>query len=296
MKWVSWAVFALLLGCAGVRPNAEPSTPSPRKPAPVTAPEPTPTAIAEAPPAPQRTFSQPVVEAAATRAMVLVYHEFDYGPEKLSVTTKNLEIQLDWLEQNGIEIISLSELLDYLDGNLQLPAKVAVITIDDAWKSTYTRAWPILKRRGVRFTIGVPTGVVNDPRHAPVMTWAELKEISDSGLGEIASHGHMHRAIPRLSGRLLKEELELSRDIITERIGKPPVAYFYPLGAFSHWAAKQVRRAGYRAAFRATGAPISVGSGSRWWLPRMGVFHGDNAFTLAAFFSKKRLARVRRDP
>jgi peptidoglycan/xylan/chitin deacetylase (PgdA/CDA1 family) len=239
-------------------------------------------------------FVNPVVEPRETRAMVLVYHEFNRGSDKLSVKTRDFEDQLDWLEENGVEIVSVSELLDFLDGKLALPARVAVITIDDAWKSVYVHAWPILQRRKVRFTIGVPTGMLEDPKNAPVMSWDQVREMVGSGLAEVASHGHMHRALSHLSGRWLKEELELSRDLIEKRIGKKPVAYFYPLGAFNEIAGKRVKAAGYRAGFRATGAPIFLGSGSRWWLPRMGIFRGDGAWIVARFFSKKRLAQVRR--
>ena len=78
-----------------------------------------------------------------------------------------------------------------------------------------------------------------------------------SGLCEIASHGHRHRALPVLSKRLAAEELELSAEIITEQTGVRPFAYFYPMGALDAASMKSVLLAGYRAAFSAKGGPIA---------------------------------------
>ncbi|MCA9596232.1 MAG: polysaccharide deacetylase family protein [Myxococcales bacterium] len=220
-----------------------------------------------------RRFREPVVAPEHTRAIVLLYHGFDDGRDKLSVKSSAFERQLGWLADNHVEIVSTSELLDYLEGRRWLPERVAVITIDDGRRSVFRRAWPILARHGARFTVGLPTGVLSDPKNAPVMSWSEVRQMVASGLCEVASHGHMHRSLPKLEGKKLAEELNLSRRIIERETGRPPVAYFYPLGAFDRGAARQVERAGYRAAFRASGAPVTLGSGSRFWLPRASVVY-----------------------
>src|SRR4029077_11447061 len=120
------------------------------------------------------------------------------------------------------------------------------------FQSVYAAAWPVFRARRTRFTVGLVTGLIEDPKNAPVMTWDEVREMTGSGLCEVASHGHMHRALAAFSGRLMTEEIELSRDLIREPLGRPPVAYFYPLGSFSPRTAHELSKAGYRAAFRAT--------------------------------------------
>lgn len=263
----------------------------------VSPPEP---ALASAPTPAQREFAEPVVPRSETRALVLLYHAFNRGAQPLSVRARDFDEQLGWLADNHVEIVSTSELLDFLEGKLALPARVAVISIDDGLASVYSKAWPILKRRQVRFTVGIPTGMLEDPQNAPVMTWEQVREMVASGLCEVASHGHMHRRLVNLSGKRRWEELELSRDLIRERVGAAPVAYFYPLGAYDPVSAEAVQKAGYRAAFRATGAPIAAGSGSHYWLPRVSIFHGEPAGVLAHYFRPKFLGQVsysaRRDP
>ncbi len=220
-----------------------------------------------------RRFREPVVEPKQTRAVVLLYHGFDDGRGKLSVKSSAFERQLQWLEDNHVEVVSTSELLDFLEGRRWLPARVAVITIDDGRESVYRHAWPILERRGLRFTVGLPTGVLTRPGKARVMSWDQVRQMVASGLCEVASHGHMHRNLVQLEGQKLFEELTLSRRIVERETGRPPVAYFYPLGAFDRRAARQVQGAGYRAAFRASGAPVALASGSRFWLPRASVVY-----------------------
>jgi peptidoglycan/xylan/chitin deacetylase (PgdA/CDA1 family) len=273
----------------GARPTASaPAVPDLAESAPATSPAP-------APNEPPR-FHEPLAPREKTRAIVLLYHAFNRGAQQLSLKSSDFERQLEWMENNHVEIVSTSELLDFLEAKRDLPERVAVITLDDGLESVYRHAWPILKRHKTRFTLGLPTGMIEHPRGAPVMSWDQVREMVASGLCEVASHGHMHRRLKGLSGRLLHEEVELSRDLITERIGAPPVAYFYPLGAFDPASAKALRDAGYRAAFRASGAPIAAGSSSPMWLPRLTLFRGESWLTVANYFTPRFLGQVSYDP
>jgi peptidoglycan/xylan/chitin deacetylase (PgdA/CDA1 family) len=119
--------------------------------------------------------------------------------------------------------------------------------------------------------------------------------MTESGLCEIASHGHMHRRLVGLEGRRLYEELELSRQIIRKQLGSEPVAYFYPLGAYDVRSAGEVEQRGYRAGFRASGAPVALGASSSFWIPRTSVFHDDGEH-IGYYFSERFLGQVRAAP
>lgn len=246
---------------------------------------------------PRASFREPIAPRSETRVVVLLYHAFNRGPQPLSVRATDFDEQLGWLEDNHVEIVSTSELVSFVHGELDLPARAAVITIDDGLASVYEHAWPVLRRRGVKFTLGLPTGTLEEPKNAPVMTWAQVNEMVASGLCELASHGHLHRSLVNLSGPKLREEIELSAELIGERTGRAPVAYFYPLGAYDAHSSRALKGAGYRAAFRASGAPIAAGSGSPYWLPRVSVFHGEGGASLSRFFANRRfLGQVSYDP
>jgi peptidoglycan/xylan/chitin deacetylase (PgdA/CDA1 family) len=240
----------------------------------------------------ERSMRQALVEPEETRITVLLYHAFDRGKDPLSVSSARFERQIVWLVEHGVEVVALSELLEFLEGRRRLPKRVAVITIDDGVKSVHERAWPILKRHGIRFTLGLPTYYMQTPENAPMLSWEQVAEMLASGLCEIASHGHRHRALPVLGKRLAAEELELSADIIAQQTGTRPSVYFYPLGALDNASMKSVLLAGYRAAFSAKGGPIAIGSSPLMRIPRTSIFHDDDLGMLAYYFSERFYERL----
>ncbi len=228
-------------------------------------------------------FKHPVVEAHRTRAVVLLYHGFDRGSDPLSVSSFNFKRQMQWLKDNRVEVVHLSHLVLFLNGKLLLPERVAVISMDDGMSSVYRRAWPILKQLDLPFSLGITTGLVEDKKRF-TMSWEQVREMHDSGLVEIASHGHRHRALANLPQALVDEELTRSRRLLEQRLGVTPSVYFYPLGSMDRRARDLVAQAGYDAAFTATGAPIALGSAHLGEVPRTSVFYSDSIARFSYFF------------
>jgi peptidoglycan/xylan/chitin deacetylase (PgdA/CDA1 family) len=226
-----------------------------------------------------------------TRAVVLLYHAFDVGPEPLGLSSQRFEQQLERLERDGVVVVPLSALVEFLEGSRELPERVAVITIDDAHRSVYHKAFPILKRKAVPFSLGVPTAFV-EKRGTPTLRWSQIREMIDSGLCELASHGHRHRRLGVLDARAAAEELELSRELIERETGVRPSAYFYPLGAVDSTAERRVHTAGYRAAFGATGGAIAFDAFPRFRVPRTTVHHHDRAERIGWLFTPAFLERL----
>jgi len=237
-------------------------------------------------------FRLPLVSPERTRAVVLLYHAFDVGADPLSVSSDRLERQLGWLNQSNVELVSITELVEFLEGARQLPERVAVITIDDGLRSTYTKAWPILRRHHARFAVGIPTALMEEPKGFPLMSWSQVREMVDSGLCEVASHGHAHRRLVGLPERLAEEELVRSAQILEREIGQRPIVYFYPLGMSDAEAEARVHAAGYRAAFSATGGAVALGSSSLLRVPRTGIFHEDTVGRFSWYFGPEFLQRL----
>ncbi len=237
-------------------------------------------------------FRLPLVSPERTRAVILLYHAFDVGADRLSVSSERLESHLGWLGQSNVELVSITELIEFLEGSRQLPERVAVITIDDGLRSTYTKAWPILRRHQARFSVGIPTGLVEEPKEFPLMNWAQIREMVDSGLCEVASHGHAHRRLVGLPARLAEEELVRSAQILERETGRQPIAFFYPLGMSDAEAEARVHAAGYRAAFSATGGAVALGSSSRLRVPRTGIFREDTVGRFSWYFGTEFLHRL----
>ncbi|GAI07000.1 unnamed protein product, partial [marine sediment metagenome] len=86
------------------------------------------------------------VYAQETIIPILTYHNFTKGEgSSYSINVGEFEKQMNYLATHNYSVISLSELIKGLrDG--QLPPKPVVITIDDGFKSSFTLAYPILKK------------------------------------------------------------------------------------------------------------------------------------------------------
>ena len=114
----------------------------------------------------------------------------------------------------------------------------------------------------------------------------------DSGLCEVASHGHAHRRLVGLPDHLAEQELVQSREILERETGQQPIAFFYPLGITDAEAEARVRAAGYRAAFSATGGAVALGSASTLSVPRTGIFHDDTVGRFSWYFGTEFLERL----
>jgi peptidoglycan/xylan/chitin deacetylase (PgdA/CDA1 family) len=229
-------------------------------------------------------FVNPVVEPEFTRVRVLMYHSFGwFGQQRPSVTPYAFRVQLAWLRDHHVEVVRVSQLLDYLDGQLPLPLRVAVITIDDGERNAYTVAYPLLKEYGFPFALAVPTEAVQQRARRGTLSWENLREMLDSGLCELISHSHTHSNLTLHHDRAVRRELELSRDLLEQHTGARPQAFAYPLGAYSSRIMELARAAGYRAAFVAQGAPVTAAT-PRFEIPRYAVEQDTNIFAFAYFF------------
>lgn len=312
-RTLSAALLALTAGCAATYPEAslpldkpsieasdperDPAPRTPLLPAAAAAPEPprpaSPLIPFEPPPfaaapRPNRTFLSPTVPREQTRAVVLAYHLFGNIQSPLAVETERFDEQLRWLVENRVDIITAAELSSFLDGDLLLPERVAVVTLDDGHSTVYARAYPLLKKHHIRFTLALNTEAI-EGRRPEAVTWANVNEMLASGLCEIASHSHIHGHMDRLTEASNRREVSLSRDILEARTGVRPEVFVFPFGGHTPRVRELVREAGYRAAFT-VGGPAVTGGSPRFHLPRAGVFKTTTMGAFAGFFGGARPA------
>ncbi len=134
---------------------------------------------------------------------IIGYHEITSKEAIIpdyAVTPQRFEMHLDWLVKNGYHFISVDQLIKANEGKLKLPPKPVLLTIDDGYQSFYDYAYPILKARKIPAVLAVvgkwlnvkPNQMVQfgDDQLArnKLLTWAEIKEMQDSGIVEIGSH------------------------------------------------------------------------------------------------------------
>jgi len=229
-------------------------------------------------------FAGAVVPPHETVVRVLLYHGIGTRTSRPVVKVRAFREQLDWLGAHGIEVIRLSQLLDFLDGRLWLPRHAAVITIDDGELNGYSTAYPILKERGLPFTLGIATQVIEEHLRRGALNWAQIREMVDSGLCEIASHSVTHRRMTLLPDEVARFELERSRLVLAEELELRPQAFFYPLGDQNYRIRRLTKQSGYRAAFVAHGGPTVLRT-RRYGIPRYDVKPDTSLRKFRSFFN-----------
>ncbi len=112
------------------------------------------------------------------------------GPREFWTTpVGEFEKHLRYFRDTDTVVMTLDEVADLLESGTDFPARAVVLTIDDADRSVYELAYPMLKKYGMKAHLFVPTAKVGSPwSDLNVCTWEQLKEMSESGHIIVESH------------------------------------------------------------------------------------------------------------
>lgn len=210
---------------------------------------------------------------------ILTYHRFGEGRSRMVVGAEAFASQLQYLADNGYEVIRLSRLLAFLEGREPLPRRAVVITMDDGYASAYRVALPLLRKHGFPATVFVYTDFIGA---GDALSWAQMREMVDSGLIEIHSHAKTHdNLLETLPGETaaryrarLEHELRTSRNLLRTRLGVPVDMLAYPYGDADAVVAKHAADAGYRLAM--TVEPGGNAFFAHPWMLRRTMIFGDH--------------------
>ena len=183
---------------------------------------------------------------------ILCYHRFaETCDSNLCITKDNFAAQLAYLKQNEYHVISLADLNDFLQYRKTIPAKSVVITMDDAYRSIYDVAYPLMKQYGYSATLFVYTDFVQATSIA--MTWDQLREMKADGF-EIGSHSITHPDLTLKKddedeqGFLARvtHELTASKKIIDKQLNQDTIFFAYPYGSYNQLTVQLTQKAGYQ--------------------------------------------------
>ncbi|MDD5350602.1 MAG: polysaccharide deacetylase family protein, partial [Chthoniobacteraceae bacterium] len=186
------------------------------------------------------------------------------------ITKADFEAQMQQLKDDGITVIPLRDLLAWKRGEKDIPAKSAVITLDDGWKSQYEAAWPILQKYNYPFTLFIYTDYVKGgPKSGgESITWEQIAEMRDAG-ADIQGHTVSHKDLrgPRRGAAPTPEyetwlwhELTGSKQILEQRLGVKVDVLALPYGFYNAHVQEMAKKAGYDAIFTVYGQKIGHGS------------------------------------
>src|ERR1051326_1286639 len=227
-------------------------------------------------------ITKPVVDQTA-QVIIFCYHllvdkvRFP-GTE---ITPAAFEAQMKELKDHGITVIGMQVLLAWKRGEKNIPARSAVITFDDGYKSQYEVAWPIMKKVGYTFTMFIYTEGVAGGRLAggKAITWEQLGDMRDNGIdidAQPATHQEMREGHPvtvfeggkkvrkRLTGpeyeQWIQNEVVGCKELLEQRLGIKVNCFAVPYGFYNEHVKELARNAGYEAMFTVYGQPITFTS------------------------------------
>jgi len=202
-----------------------------------------------------------------------MYHTVNSTGSILNVTPETFRAQMAFLIAHR-SIVSMQDILDFLEGEKELPTDAVSVSIDDGYLDTYQAAFPILKEFRIPFTLFLTTNldVMPDRGGLPRISWDQVREMSAIGLATIGIHGHEHLHVGDVAGdtALLDKELGAPATLIEKETRKSPRVYAYAFGARDNRVPPYLRSLGIQAGFGITDGVITS-SKDRYALPRVQI-------------------------
>jgi peptidoglycan/xylan/chitin deacetylase (PgdA/CDA1 family) len=203
-----------------------------------------------------------------------------------AITSERLVALLEFLRGNSWTTISLDDVDQAAKLNRPLPDRAVLITIDDGYRSVYTRVFPLLLAYRMPAVVAVVGSWMNDPAVSPerYISWDQAREMQRSGLVEFASHTYdLHRgtlgnpqgnelpaaAFSRYDPILgyedkiqyrvrIREDLAKSVAQMKRELGKSPRALVWPYGRYTTAATDIAREEGFTFALTLDSEPADA--------------------------------------
>ena len=207
------------------------------------------------------------------KVRILVYHRVCDLPETndvmsfLNVPPKAFAQQMEFLSQNGFNVITLDEFIEYKGKNMKPPPKTVIVTLDDGYRDNYLNAFPVLARYNLRGTFFIVTDYIDSDK---IFHWLKLEEKSLAHAQDnrqywlplrreeilemntqgacFGSHAKSHCSLTEIDDSRAMEELRGAKECLEGILQKPVRCFSYPYGDMNKSAKNWVQAAGYRAA------------------------------------------------
>jgi len=234
---------------------------------------------------------------------VLCYHRFKESKsvkDIYSITPELFTKHMQFLKDNGYNVVPMSQYVDYIDGKGKMPEKAVVITMDDGYKSVYEIAYPILKKFGYTGVSYVYESFFPGGKNA--ITTDMLKEMAGDGF-ELGCHSYTHPILTKRSAEpddaiyanWLKKEIITPKKYLEEKTGLKVETMAYPFGAYSYAVTNTVKAAGYRAAFSVVPSYNTLDT-DRFCLKRTMIFSSTSVKKLKQILEKKPIKLTQMQP
>lgn len=169
---------------------------------------------------------------------ILVYHdivadeskvEYDY----MQTTVDTFEKQITGLMKLGYKPISYADLKQYKNGEKPIPKWSFIITFDDGYTGVYEYAYEIAKKYSIPMTsFAIDDRIGSDGYY----TWSQAREMYDSGLISIYSHGLTHIEYNKVAPEELANQTNQAYENLREQLKDENLlqVFTYPYGLYTN--------------------------------------------------------------
>jgi peptidoglycan/xylan/chitin deacetylase (PgdA/CDA1 family) len=190
---------------------------------------------------------------------ILLYHSISADPARwistYSVPPDAFARHTELIAASGRTPLTVSELVDALNGPTVLPPRPVVITFDDGF-ADFAAAAVQLTDRGIRSTLYVTTGALRGAGPwraktalpaAEMLTWEQVKELADMDV-EIGTHTNTHPQLDTVPIARARAEIREPKRALEDYLGREVRSFAYPHGFQSARLRSEVQSAGYASA------------------------------------------------
>ncbi|MFK5947472.1 MAG: poly-beta-1,6-N-acetyl-D-glucosamine N-deacetylase PgaB [Methylococcales bacterium] len=235
-------------------------------------------------------WTKPLFAETNNSFIALCYHDIrndltdDLDSDQFAIGSDALIAQFSWLKAHNYHVISIDDLMKAMKGEKNLPEKAILLSFDDGYASVYKILFPLLKAYHYSAVVAV-VGTWLQPKmntmvhygdrylkpRSDFLSWQQIKEMSDSGLVEIASHSYnLHHGIlanpqgnvePAAVTRAYNKgsqtysndhqyrqriltDLQRNSALIKKHTGKRPRVMVWPYGEYSYETIELAAKAG----------------------------------------------------
>ncbi len=212
---------------------------------------------------------------------VLMYHHISPSPGLVTTTPENFADQMRGLAKAGYKTLGADDFAAYLAGQ-PVADRSVVLSFDDGYLDNWVYAHPVLEQYGFTALLFVATDWIKDgparahagqpsitlpatPEHnvckqlisdglsdQAIVRWSEIEAMQRAGSFEFHSHTHTHTrwdktcSGPAEKRIALARDLEASRAVLSQRLGKVSDHLCWPQGYFDADYLEVARDAGFK--------------------------------------------------
>jgi biofilm PGA synthesis lipoprotein PgaB len=209
---------------------------------------------------------------------VLMYHDIAIKPESDGIiAVERFKKQMQLVKQNGFQVISIKQYVNFMQGKGSVPDNALLITFDDGYESFYKLAYPILKEYGYPAVNFVIVSTIDDRTKpgTPKLTWDQMREMQQAGMsfmshtfemhhyGAVNEHGNEAPVMSKLSYdkdkkkmetneeyvQRLRNDLLMAEERLRSELGNTVSALAFPYGAYNETILELTEAAGISVTF-----------------------------------------------